>query len=221
MGLAKILMQLPAVRVMTQLPPEQAAPIALAMHDLHCQADEKARLAQSHQEHEEFKHWHMVSIFARNVLRAFRREKHRRDHAQLTDKLMAELGLGQNRITEYIGAQMFRAPAAAKSRCMVEVDYDAFAPFIEAGDLIEVDWTAYQVQLRINESGLYVVAVDGEFLAIRGFHRRGTYGFYVHEDGSLQPKTIQMQESFMPEGYDIVGRVVAVYKKAKLPNQDK
>lgn len=212
MGLVSKLLSLPAGRVMTQLPTEQVVPMALVLHDLHTQAKQMAKSVESEGRDSECDQWRMVSLYARNVLRAFQRQKFVREHEQMAENMLHEIGLEPKPVDGFIGAQMFKPPSASKSRCIVEVDYDAFAPWVEAGDLIEIDWTAYQ----INHSGLYIVALEGDCLAIRGFHRGGTYGLYMHEDGSMQPKAISMRFSQMPEGFDIVGRIVNVYKKPKV-----
>lgn len=210
-GLVRKLMNLPAGQIMAQLPPEHIAPLALVLRDLRKQAEAEARIVQSRGCDEDARQWKIVAGYARNLLHTFKRAKRSREHELQIDRLLSDIGFAPRHIDGYVGAQMFRTPSASKSRCVVEVDYDAFAPWIEAGDLVELDLTAFQV----NDTGLYVVAVNGECLAVRGFHRRGTYGFYIHEDGSMQPKTIHMQDNRVPEGYEIVGRVAQVYKRSQ------
>lgn len=210
MGIVNMLLTLPASKELMKLPAEQTSPLTTLMSQLREQASVNVDRARKIGATEDLEYWKLVSTYAKYVVRAFKRENIEREHRQQTDSLMAEIGIAPKRLEGFIGAQMFRPPSASKSSCFVEVQYDAFAPWIEAGDLVEIDLTVY----RIMQEGLYLVAADSKYLAIRGFHRTRD-SFYIHEDGSGEPQKIQVLPDRIPEGYDIVGRVVDVFKKFK------
>lgn len=214
MGIVNMLLSLPAGRQMLALPKEQSAPLEEVMRQLREQANKKAAMAKVQGEESIVEYWRLVSTYAKYVARAFNRENLKREKTQVADDLMRAMGGAQQTrksIAIYAGSQAFRTPLVSEKSCMLELVHASFSPWANTGDYIQVDFTAQ----RLTSDGLYLVAVDGKYLAIRGFHK-GPAGWYVHENGSDVPQRVQMEEDRLPAGFEIVGIISDVFKKTSL-----
>lgn len=215
MGIMNMLLSLPAGKQMLALPSEQSAPLVDVMCQLREQADIKAAAARARGEESAVDYWRLVSGYAKHIVRAFKREHLRAEKSQLTSDMMRAMGVAPASppiaFDRYVGAGAFRAPAMSQRKCVLEVTAGLFAPWVEAGNFITVDFTP----TRLTGDGLYVVAVDGNYLAIRGFHK-GSRGWYIHESADGRPRMAQMREDRLPAEFDIVGRITDVYKKDPL-----
>jgi hypothetical protein len=215
MGIVNMLLGLPAGKQMLALPPEQNAPLEAAMRQLREQANTKVAAAQASGEESLVEYWRLVSTYAKYVARAFKRENLKKEKSQLSRGLISAIGDAPQATAKgfdrYAGAHAFRLPSTVERRCMLEAVDLKFAPWVEAGDYIQVDFTAQ----RLTSDSLYLVAVDGKYLAIRGFHK-GSAGWYLHESCDGAPRLVRMLEDRMPEGFEIVGRILETFKKHAL-----
>ncbi|WP_292935540.1 hypothetical protein [Noviherbaspirillum sp.] len=215
MGIVNMLLSLPAGKQMLALPAEQNAPLEAIMRQLREQASAKAQTAKANGDDETEEYWRLVATYGKYVARAFKRENEKRAKAKITGELMTAMQVRQSteqptpeQIMRYVGAESFRVPPSAPPHCMLKAVHVTFAPWIESGDYVQIDFT----QCRLTVDGLYLVAVDGNYLAIRGFHK-GPSGWYVHESHIGEPRLVRMLEDRLPAGFEIVGRIIDVFKK--------
>lgn len=213
MGLANLLLTLPASRRLLALPKDQHAPLAAVMLQLREEAQQKIAQAAERRDTCNADFWRMVATFSTFVHRAFKREALRQDKTQLVADMLDQMGMDRRKrdVSRLIGLQSFTLPEVSSERCVLRADRLELAPWVELGDLIEVDFTAS----RIVSEGLYIVAIEGAYVAVRGFHQSGPKWF-VHENSDGLPKRVSFRDEggLQPDGFEILGRITAVYKPA-------
>lgn len=211
MGLVNMLFSLPAGRQMLALPQEQNAPLEAVMRDLREQANKRAAVAQERGNESQVEYWRLVATYAKYVARGFKRENLKRNKSKVVSDLLRAIPAPSKvaAVLPYAGADGFRFPPAAEQECLLEAASLTFAPWVEAGDYIYVDFTLQ----RLTVDGLYLVAIDGKELAIRGFHRTRS-GWYVHDSSAGAPQLVRMLDDRLPAGFEILGLVANVFKNA-------
>ena len=196
-SIVNMLLKLPAGKEILALPDEQRASNAKSNGDLHA-----------------WEYWRLVSLYGAYVARAIWRESKRRHKAREAGALMDEIGIKQcpppRAIKQYGGAETFRAPASNHDECILEVDGHIFSPHVEPGDFVKVDFTVD----NLRGDGLYLVSIYG-YLAVCGFHNN-VRGWYVHESGEGMPRQVKLMNDREAEGYEIIGRIIDIYKRKSL-----
>lgn len=214
MGIVNMLLKLPAGKEILALPDEQSAPVEAVMRNLRGEAQQKASSAKASGDLPAWEYWRLVSLYGAYVARALQRESKRRHKAREAGALMDVIGikstLPPRSIKQYGGSEIFRAPSAHHDECILEVDGYICSPHVEPGDFVKVDFTVD----NLRGDGLYLVSIYG-YLAVCGFHNNGK-GWYVHESGEGMPRSIKIIHDREPEGYEVVGRVLDIYKRKSL-----
>ncbi|HYC42362.1 MAG TPA: hypothetical protein VEB70_05185 [Noviherbaspirillum sp.] len=202
---------------MLALPKEQNEPLETLMRQLREQAKTKEVAALKKGDASEVDFWRLVGMFSKHVSTAFKRENLKREKAQTTRELLDTMRPAPQpqarSISRYSNANALRLPATAESRCLAEVVDISFSPWIERGDHIHVDFTVAMLTV----DSLYLVALDDGCLAIRGFHKSAA-GWFVHENGNDTPHKVFVPGDRKPRGYEIVGRIIDVFKRSSVGN---
>ena len=211
MSLASMLLTLPAGKTLLELEPGQYAPVESAVRNLRWQAINKANAAKECGRLDLAEEWQTVLAIAKVISRKFKRKTQQHEKAALTVELMNEMGVNgaPAPLNEYIGISAFQAPSATHKNCVVEASQLAFAPWINFGDLISVDFTA----TALSYDGIYIVAVDGRDITIRGFCQPTRNEWWEYENMLDQPTRLKLEGKLMPSNYEIVGRIVDIFRK--------
>jgi|GEM_PF-3706540 len=213
MKLSGILLTLPTGKCLLQLPTEQITPVESVVRNIRLEATSKAIAANGAGRPSLAEEWINISAFAKCVARAFKMERLRREKAAVTVELKREMGFKEKRlpspVERYLGLTSFTAPSADDQHCVVEASQLSFAPWIEIGDLISVDFTA----TALSYDGLYLVAVHGSHIAIRGFRQPTRNNWLLYETLEKPPVPLRMNGKLMPADFEIVGRILDIYKK--------
>ena len=111
---------------------------------------------------------------------------------------------------------------------MIKVACREFRPWAEKGDLLQIDFS----MTHLHGDSLYLVAVN-HYLQLTGFRKTGGGGWVALKDHHADPEPVHMIEDRLPSRYEIVGRVVHIFKgpdleaaapkkarKAAPPNKD-
>ena len=206
-------LSLPAGAKLLKLPTEQITSIEGVVRELRHQAITKAAAVPGGGASILAQEWKAVDAIAKAIGRKFKLERQKREKAALTVELMEEMGFKDKPVplNKYVGMSAFQAPPAEQKCCVVEASQLAFAPWIDFGDLISVDFTA----TALSYDGLYLVAVGGEAIAIRGFRQPVRNSWLEYESMEKPPTPLQLTGKLMPRDYEIVGRIVDVFKKAE------
>ena len=193
------------------------------MRNLRGQAHHHASIAKARGDLPTSEYWKLVGVYGGYVARAIRRESSKRHKAREAGVLMDAIGVKSSppprTIKQYAGAEIFRAPPASHDECILEIDGHIFSPYVEPGDFVKVDFSVD----NLRGDGLYLVSIYG-YLAVCGFHKN-IESWYVHESGEGMPRRVRMMKDREPEGYEIVGRILEVYKRgsmgaSKAPSRD-
>lgn len=211
MGIVNMLLSLEAGRKMLALPKSHNAPLEALMRDLREQAKRKAdatyNIVDRTEQHE---HWKIVAMYAKYVARAFKRENQRREKEEVVTGLLDSIGVTTptlpKAVRQYAGSEAMKAPPADQANCLIEVAGREFRPWADEGDLLQIDFS----MTHLHGDSLYLVAED-HYLQLTGFRRTkaGWLALKNHYD-DLEP--VDMIEDRLPSRYEIVGRVVHIFK---------
>lgn len=215
MGVVNMLLSLEAGKRMLALPKSQNAPLEALMRDLREQAKRKADSTRDMPDRtEQHEHWKIVAMYAMYVARAFKRENMRRDKAEVVAELLDSIGVSAQplpkSVRQYVGSESMKAPSATQSSCLIEVAGREFRPWAEKGDLLQIDFS----MTHLHGDSLYLVAVD-HYLQLTGF-RKTPAGWYALKNHHEDPEPVDMIEDRFPSRYEIVGRVVHIFKGPQL-----
>lgn len=214
MGIVNMLLTLPAGKEILALPDEQGALLEAVMRNLRGQAHHHASIAKARGDLPTWEYWRLVGLYGGYVARAIWRESKKRHKAREAGVLMEAIGIKPSppprNVKQYAGAEIFRAPPASHDECVLEIDGHIFSPYVEPGDFVKVDFSVD----NLRGDGLYLVSIYG-YLAVCGFHKN-IESWYVHESGERLPRRIKMMKDREPEGYEIVGRILEIYKRGSL-----
>lgn len=212
MGIVNTLLTLPASKALLALPKEQNEPLENLMRQLREHAKKKEAMALRKGDSADVDCWRLVGMFTKYVAAAFRRENLKREKGQSTRELLGAIRPVHephaNSFCRYSNADALRLPSTTEAGCLLEIAGMSFSPWIEIGDFVLVDLTVGMLTV----DSLYLVALDGGALAIRGFHKSAA-GWFVHESGKDTPQRVFVPGDRKPAGYEIVGRICDVFTK--------
>ena len=211
MGIVNMLLSLKAGKQMLALPRSQAAPLEALMRELRDQAKRKADATTNRTEHE---HWELVAMYAKYVARAFKRENLKREKAAAVSGLLENIGIAAQplpkSVRQFAGSEAMMSPSVDQANCLIEVAGKQFRPWAEKGDLLQIDFT----MTHLHGDSLYLVAVD-HYLQLTGF-RKTPGGWYALNNHYDDPELVEMIEDRLPARYEIVGRVVHIFKGSEV-----
>ena len=210
MGIVNMLLSLEAGRRMLALPRPQTAPLEALMRDLREQATRKANASHYKEDRTEYEYWQVVAMYAKYVARAFKRENMRREKEAVVDELLDSIGVSAQTlpksVRQFAGSEAMKAPSATQSNCLIEVAGREFRPWANKGDLLQIDFS----MTHLHGDSLYLVAVD-HYLQLTGF-RKTEAGWVALKNHYDAPVQVEMIEDRLPIRYEIIGRVVHIFK---------
>ena len=155
-------------------------------------------------------------MYAKYVARAFKRENMRREKAEAVAGLLDSIGVSAPPLPKsvrlYAGSEAMKAPPADQANCLIEVAGREFRPWADEGDLLQIDFS----MTHLHGDSLYLVAVN-HYLQLTGFRKiGGGCGWEALKDHYSDPDPVHMIEDRLPSRYEIVGRVVHIFKGPNL-----
>lgn len=208
--MVNMLLSLDAGKRMLALPRPQAAPLEALMRDLREQAKRRADATHYKADRSEHDHWLMVAMYAKYVARAFKREHLRREKEAAVGDLLDSIGVSPQTlpksVRQFAGSEAMKAPPTDQANCLIEVVGREFRPWAEKGDLLQIDFS----MTHLHGDSLYLVAVDN-YLQLTGF-RKTPGGWFALKDHHADPERVEMVEDRLPRRFEIVGRVVHIFK---------
>ena len=210
MGIVNMLLSLEAGKRMLALPRQQAAPLETLMRELREQAARRADATHYKADRTEHEHWKVVAMYAKYVARAFKRESLRREKEAAVAGLLEGIGVSAQSlpksVRQFSASEAMKAPPADQANCLIEVAGREFRPWADKGDLLQIDFS----MTHLHGDSLYLVAVD-HYLQLTGFHKTaaGWVALKNHYDAPVQ---VEMIEDRLPRRYEVVGRVIHIFK---------
>ena len=210
MGIVNMLLSLEAGKRMLALPKSQNAPLEALMRELQGQAHRKADATRYKADRTEYDHWQMVAMYAKYVAQAFKRENNRREKEEAVSGLLDDIGISTQplpkSVRQFAGSEAMKAPSSDQANCLIEVAGREFRPWAEPGDLLQIDFS----MTHLHGDSLYLVA-EQHYLQLTGF-RKTPGGWFSLKDHHSDPEPVEMIEDRLPRRFEIVGRVVHIFK---------
>jgi hypothetical protein len=210
MGIVNMLLTLEAGKRMLALPRPQAAPLEGLMRDLREQAARKADATHHKANRTEHEHWRVVAMYAKYMTRAFKRENLRQEKEAAVAGLLESIGVSAQplpkSVRQFAGSEAMKGPSTDQTKCLIELAGREFRPWAEKGDLLQIDFS----MTHLHGDSLYLVAVD-HYLQLTGF-RKTEAGWVALKNHHEEPVQVEMIEDRLPRRYEVVGRVVHIFK---------